>query len=320
MNNLGTGFAQTGFSNEPNISPYNNWFINAVLAVLVRLGVYPPSSGGSGISSLSIEDGSGAPIFGWSPTPLNSAGTMTMTLLTEAKNTVFVGPTSGVAAQPTFRLLTNADLPGGTAAGTGQIIGISGTMTGNGTQAVQITGVPITGTGGTFTLTVNTFAGGTAGVVGSSAGNAAQFLSGAGVFSVPNVVGTDESTNPLYGFTTANGTLTMTLITQPKNTVLAGPTTGGNAQPTFRALLGTDLPAGVLFNGTDESTTPIYGISVLGGTFTMTLITEAKNTVFAGPTAGANAQPTFRGIVAGDVPHFINFAYDQVFYSMAGGF
>ena len=40
----------------------------------------------------------------------------------------------------------------------------------------------------------------------------------------------------------ASGTLTFTLATQTKNTVLAGPTTGANAQPTFRALAAADLP------------------------------------------------------------------------------
>jgi hypothetical protein len=38
------------------------------------------------------------------------------------------------------------------------------------------------------------------------------------------------------------------------------------------------------------------------GTITATLATEAANTVFAGPTTGAAVAPTFRALVAGDVP------------------
>ena len=41
---------------------------------------------------------------------------------------------------------------------------------------------------------------------------------------------------------TTTGTLTGTLATQTANTVWAGPTTGAAAPPTFRALVGADLP------------------------------------------------------------------------------
>lgn len=42
---------------------------------------------------------------------------------------------------------------------------------------------------------------------------------------------------------TTNGTLTATLATETANTVWAGPTTGAASAPTFRALVGADLPA-----------------------------------------------------------------------------
>ena len=200
--NLGTGFAQTGFSPESNISPFNQYFSNAVLAILQRLGVYPPGSGGGGtgsVTAVTLTDASVTPIYlesgGGGPT----AGTVALvqTLNTESKNLVFAGPTSGIAAQPSFRSLVTADLPGG---------------------------------------------------VGSVTGVSAE----------------DNSTFPIFGWSnipiTTSGTMTMTLITQPKNEFLAG------------------------------------------------------------PVSGANAQPTFRLLANGDVPHFIDFAYDQVFYSMAGGF
>jgi microcystin-dependent protein len=41
---------------------------------------------------------------------------------------------------------------------------------------------------------------------------------------------------------TTSGTLAPSLLTQTANTVLAGPTSGGAATPTFRALVGADLP------------------------------------------------------------------------------
>jgi hypothetical protein len=41
---------------------------------------------------------------------------------------------------------------------------------------------------------------------------------------------------------TTSGTLTATLVAQAQNTILSGPTSGANATPTFRALVGADLP------------------------------------------------------------------------------
>jgi hypothetical protein len=57
----------------------------------------------------------------------------------------------------------------------------------------------------------------------------------------------------------------------------------------------------------DGSTTPIYTISgspvTAAGTLTFTLATQTANTFFAGPATGSAAQPTFRAIVAGDLPN-----------------
>lgn len=56
----------------------------------------------------------------------------------------------------------------------------------------------------------------------------------------------------------------------------------------------------------DNSTAPIFTVSntplTANGTLDITLNTQAKNLVFAGPTTGANAQPTFRALVAADIP------------------
>lgn len=58
---------------------------------------------------------------------------------------------------------------------------------------------------------------------------------------------------------------------------------------------------------TDSSTTPIFSISgspvTTNGTIALTLVNEPANTVFAGPTSGSPAQPTFRALVAADIPN-----------------
>jgi hypothetical protein len=56
--------------------------------------------------------------------------------------------------------------------------------------------------------------------------------------------GTILSSTPSAPVTTT-GTLLATLKTQPAGTIFAGPATGGPALPTFRAIVASDLPAGI---------------------------------------------------------------------------
>jgi hypothetical protein len=85
---------------------------------------------------------------------------------------------------------------------------------------------------------------------------------------------------------TSTGTLTATLKTQSANTILAGPSSGGPANPTFRALALTDLPSGV---GTVTSITANNGLS--GGTITSTGTIGISS--IAGPGFLANASNSF---------------------------
>lgn len=54
-------------------------------------------------------------IFSVSGSPVTGSGTLTGTLATQTANTVFAGPTTGVAATPTFRALVAADIPAASA-------------------------------------------------------------------------------------------------------------------------------------------------------------------------------------------------------------
>jgi len=105
---------------------------------------------------------------------------------------------------------------------------------------------------------------------------------------------------------TTAGTLTATLATQVANRVWAGPTTGADAAPTFRALVAADLPAGTgTVTSVALSLPAIFTVSgspvTTAGTLTATLATQAANLVWAGPTTGAAAAPTFRALVAADM-------------------
>lgn len=67
-------------------------------------------SGGT-VTSVAFADGSSTPIYTITGSPVTTSGTLTETLATQSANTVFSGPTSGGAAQPTFRALVAADIP-----------------------------------------------------------------------------------------------------------------------------------------------------------------------------------------------------------------
>lgn len=70
---------------------------------------------------------------------------------------------------------------------------------------------------------------------------------GGGTGTVTSVGLSDGSSTPIYTISgspvTTSGTLTFTLSTQTANKVLASATSGGAAQPTFRALVAADIPS-----------------------------------------------------------------------------
>jgi len=162
---------------------------------------------------------------------------------TTTANFVFVGPTSGSPAAPTFRALTTADLPA----------------------------LPY----GTGTVT--------------SVG-----------LSLPSIIAVTNS--PV----STSGTLTGTLTTQTVNAIFAGPSSGAGAAPTFRALTTADIPALSYVTSVAlalPSIMTVSGSPVTGsGTLTGTLTTQAVNVIFAGPSSGASAAPTFRSLTTADIP------------------
>ena len=112
----------------------------------------------------------------------------------------------------------------------------------------------------------------------------------------------------VYNNALSAGAVTLSLIAQAAKAVFAGPATGANATPTFRALVATDIPAlayvtsvamtgdGVIFNSTVTGS-PITS----SGTLVPALLTQTANTVFAGPVSAGPTAPTFRALVSADL-------------------
>ncbi len=65
----------------------------------------------SGVTSVSLADGSTTALFSISGSPITSTGTLTFTAKNQSANTVLSGPSSGGATNPTFRSLVSADIP-----------------------------------------------------------------------------------------------------------------------------------------------------------------------------------------------------------------
>lgn len=229
---------------------------------LANISVFPPNGGGGGggsgtVTSVGVQtDATSSSIFANSTnnitgSPVTTAGNMTLTFSAQSANACFAGPTSGSAAAPTFRTLVAADLPTGnlTDAGTdGITIGSgSGAVIGSGTTISQH--VADTSHNGYLSFADwNTF-------------------NGKGSGSVTSVTFTGDGTvlsSTPSGAVTTTGTLTAALASHAQNLILASPN-GSSGTPTFRAIVGADLP-----NITNSAVQVLSGYTAGAGTVSST--------------------------------------------------
>jgi len=112
---------------------------------------------------------------------------------------------------------------------------------------------------------------------------------------------------------TSTGTLSAVFTNESSTFVFAGPPAGSAAAPpTFRNLSTSDISNYPATPGTvtsvDLSMPSIFTVSnnpvTTAGTLTVALNTEASTLVFAGPSTGAAAVPTFRRLSTSDIAGF----------------
>ena len=224
-----------------------------------------------------------------------AASDINSTLGTQSANAVYAGPSSGTTpANPAFRSLVNADLPtvaiahGGTGVTTtptnGQLL-IGNTST-SGYNLATLTGagtVSITNGPGTITIT---------GSGGGGGGSVTQVNQGTGIALSPNPI-TTTGTVALGSAYAGNGIGTVNGIAKGNGT---GTITAASA--------GTDYSAGTsaLATGVLKSTTTTGALSIAGGSdLNSTFGSQTANTFYAAPN-GSSGTPSFRAIVASDVP------------------
>lgn len=281
-----------------------------------------------GVTSIALTMPSG--IFSTGGSPITSTGTLAVTLDTQSQNRVLASP-DGTSGVPTIRALVAADIPNlaftkitGTVpvnqGGTGQI-------TAN--AAFNAFAPSQTGNSGKFLTTDGTNTAWATITPGTGTVTSVDM-------SVPSIL--TVSGNPI----TTSGTLAIGLASASPNVFLGGPDgTSGTPTfrallpADIPALATSKITSGVfgtafLGTGTADTTKFLRGdgtwqVNPLGtvtsvalslpgefsltgspitsaGTFAVTTAAQTMNTVWAGPTSGTAAQPTFRALVAADIP------------------
>lgn len=239
-----------------------------------------------------------------SGSPITTSGTLAGTLTTQSVNSIFAGPSSGAAAAPTFRALTTTDIPA--LSYVSSVSGTTGRITSTGglTPVIDLaSGVIAAGTTGSITaipvITVDTY-----GRVTSITTAANPQGTVTSVTGTSPVVSSGGAT-PAISLATAYGDTLNPYASKTANTILAAPS-GSAGVPTFRALTTTDIPSLSYVTSVALALPSIMTVSgspvTSSGTLTGTLTTQAINRIFAGPSSGSSAAPTFRALVTADIP------------------
>lgn len=255
------------------------------------------------VSSIALADGSTTAIYSVTGSPVTSSGTLTFSLKTQTANFVFAGPSSGSAAQPTFRSLVTADFPtSGVTAGT---YGSS--------SAIPIVTVDATGRVTTAsTATISAEPALTATFVGY--GGASNTLTGTSDFTWTDsshtlvlgaVTATSTITAPTGNGTQVGGNLTITAGANGGanggNLVLSG---GGGATATASitingyndsdAIGGSIIISAINGAGTGGINPPTFGSIIFetgtGSTATQRLYIDPTGTWYLGGSAGTAGQ------------------------------
>lgn len=246
------------------------------------------SAGGGSVTSVGLALPS---IFTVSGSPVTGTGTLTGTLNTEAANTVFAGPMSGVAAVPTFRGLGLTDIPGPATTSVSGYLTSTDWTTFNGKQASgsYITALTsdVTATGpGSVAATVNSVGGVTAANVATGA-NLANAATNAN--TINTIVKRDGSGN--FTATTITAALSGNATNVTGTVAIANGGTGQTAKTAaFDALQPMTTLGDIMYGGTSGTGTRFAGNT-----------SATKNFLTQTGTGTVSAIPAWATIAAADI-------------------
>lgn len=276
-----------------------------------------PGTCGDATHSCSVTDDAKGRILTMTPTAIdvpNSLGS-------SAAGRFFASP-PGSSGNPSMRVIAATDLPATITSDTsGSAASITGKTFMSGTVVLVATGSLTNGNclaiGAGPTIVDN---GSPCGSGGGSGTVTSVALTLPGIFSV--------SGSPV----TTTGTLAATLATQTANLIFAGPSSGGAATPTFRAMAVADMPSGYPYgslsgapslpisvaNGGTGATTATLGFNALSpmttlgdtiygaasgvGTRLAGNTTATKNLLCQTGTGSVSAAPVWCTLSTGDIP------------------
>jgi hypothetical protein len=237
--------------------------------------INPPAAG---VTSVGLDLPSS--VFSISGSPVTSTGTLLGAFIDQAANIVFAGPVSGAADTPDFRALVIADLPTNIPNANLAHSTIALALGTTGTD-LSVSGSPAS-LGNTLTLEVPTASASNRGALSAADWSTFNGKESVLSFTAP-LIRTSNTISMHVADSTHDGYLSSTDWVTFNNK--------GNGTVTSVALA---LPASVFTISGSPVTT--------SGTLTGAFATQSANTLFAGPTTGASAVPTFRSLVAADIP------------------
>lgn len=284
-------------------------------------GVMESSNGSSGSGTVTSVTFTGDGILDSSTpsTAVTTSGTVTATPLVQSANAILAGPTTGAAANPTFRALVIADIPTGTSGATVPLLNTANTWTLGQTMTALLTanaGLAMpsgqvvawnsdTGISRGASGTVYVGSGAAASAAGSIAATNLYVLSSGNLLSGLTTTGTGlASTLGVYWSSGAsfNGTRDTSLCRNAAGILEVGSSTNCNANGTIAAAAATvgaiNQSAASSTGGTCTMTTTSCTITIAHTYTTPVCIATQQSATLTGGAAGCTVSGTTVTITA----------------------